>query len=267
MTKNSSGRFALFISDRSGLAFPYNEMVIEWNGARVHTSEFEKKQPQLDPKPFSADPQGLTNARPARTEFPTLDILKNNPITTAASSTLVTIDEPNSARVNGDIIRLYDVKSPVGGVAVSTLELQTTLAADINATTDVITLNDSSQFPSAGYIVIEKVNSTSGLFENEVIQYTGNAAHQLTGCTRGTNAPFRGKTPNNTTATTHSLGAKVRGGYSITMIQTTMKQAGVPSTITVENSYTFNLINNASSAETGGGSFVSVGPINDNTSV
>ena len=47
MTKNSSGRFALFISDRSGLAFPYNEMVIEWNGARVHTSEFEKKQPQL----------------------------------------------------------------------------------------------------------------------------------------------------------------------------------------------------------------------------
>jgi hypothetical protein len=89
----------------------------------------------------------------------------------------------------------------------------------------------------------------------------------LTGCTRGTNAPFRGKTPNNTTATTHSLGAKVRGGYSITMIQTTMKQAGVPSTITVENSYTFNLVNNASSAETGGGSFVSVGPINDNTSV
>ena len=28
-----------------------------------------------------------------------------------------------------------------------------------------------------------------------------------------------------------------------------------------------NLVNNASSAETGGGSFVSAGPINDNTSV
>ena len=46
-----------------------------------------------------------------------------------------------------------------------------------------------------------------------------------------------------------------------------MKQAGKPTTITVENSYTFNLVNNASSTETGGGSFVSAGPINDNTSV
>ena len=184
--------------------------------------------------------------------------LPDNPFSTINTSTVVTVSEPNSARQTGDIVRFYDVKSPVGGVAVSTLELQTTLAADINATTDVITLNDSSQFPSAGYVVIEKVNSTSGLYENEVIQYTSNT---------GTNAPFRGKTPKNTTATTHSLGAKVRGGYSITMVQTTMKQAGEPSTITVENSYTFNLVNNASSAETGGGSFVSAGPINDNTSV
>ena len=267
MSNFSKGKYAKFISDRSGMEFPYKEMVREWNGAFVHVSEFEPKQPQLEPKPHGADPQGLPNARPARLQLPTTDFLPDNPFSTINTSTVITVSEPNSARQTGDIVRFYDVKSPVGGVAVSTLELQTTLAADINATTDVITLNDSSQFPSAGYIVIEKVNSTSGLFENEVIQYTGNVAHQLTGCTRGTNAPFRGKTPNNTTATTHSLGAKVRGGYSITMIQTTMKQAGVPSTITVENSYTFNLVNNASSAETGGGSFVSAGPINDNTSV
>jgi hypothetical protein len=39
-------------------------MVIEWNGSRVHVSEFEAKHPQLEPKPHTADPQGLRNARP-----------------------------------------------------------------------------------------------------------------------------------------------------------------------------------------------------------
>jgi hypothetical protein len=39
-------------------------MVIEWNGSRVHISEFEPKHPQLEPKPAPADPQGLANARP-----------------------------------------------------------------------------------------------------------------------------------------------------------------------------------------------------------
>ena len=68
MSNLSKGKYALFISDRSGLAFPYREMVREWNGARVHTSEYEKKHPQLEPKRFVAKPQGLRNARPERTE-------------------------------------------------------------------------------------------------------------------------------------------------------------------------------------------------------
>jgi hypothetical protein len=33
------------------MAFPYSEMVTEWNGAKVHISEYEPKQPQLEPKP------------------------------------------------------------------------------------------------------------------------------------------------------------------------------------------------------------------------
>ena len=49
----SSGKCAKFISDRSGQEFPYKEMVIEWNGSRVHVSEFEKKHPQLEPKPHT----------------------------------------------------------------------------------------------------------------------------------------------------------------------------------------------------------------------
>ena len=62
------GKYAKFISDRSGMEFPYKEMRIEWNGAKVHTSEFEKKHPQLEPKRFMAEPQGLRNARPDRVE-------------------------------------------------------------------------------------------------------------------------------------------------------------------------------------------------------
>ena len=36
------------ISDRSGMAFPYTEMVKEWNGSLVHYSEFEPKHPQIE---------------------------------------------------------------------------------------------------------------------------------------------------------------------------------------------------------------------------
>ena len=64
MSNLAKGKYAQFISDRSGLAFPYTEMVIEWNGSRVHVSEFEAKHPQLEPKPTTADGQGLRNARP-----------------------------------------------------------------------------------------------------------------------------------------------------------------------------------------------------------
>ena len=43
MAKFAKGKHALAISDRSGLAFPWREMVTEWNGAFVHVSEFEPK--------------------------------------------------------------------------------------------------------------------------------------------------------------------------------------------------------------------------------
>ena len=66
MGKYASGRFAKRISDRSGMAFPYNEMVQEWNGSWVHTSEFEPKHPQLEPLPIVTDPQSLQYARAQR---------------------------------------------------------------------------------------------------------------------------------------------------------------------------------------------------------
>jgi len=35
------GKYAKAISDRSGMEFPYNEMIREWNGSFVHKSEYE----------------------------------------------------------------------------------------------------------------------------------------------------------------------------------------------------------------------------------
>ena len=100
----SNGKYAQFISDRSGMAFPYKEMVVEWNGSRVHVSEFEPKQPQLEPKPTVADPQGLQYARPARTEPPVLILLQTSPFETIkyAGNTYINVFSPNHDRSTGD---------------------------------------------------------------------------------------------------------------------------------------------------------------------
>ena len=263
MTTFASGKFALAISDRSGMAFPYNEMVREWNGALVHVSEYEPKQPQLDPKPTSADPQALQRARTARTEFPTEDFLPENPFVTASNTTLK-INFPNGDLQVNDFVRFRNVKSPVGGVAISTLQMSTTLNGTITDTATTIDLTDGSQFPTSGFIVIEKVNAVSGLFENEVIEYTGRSTHQLTGCTRGTSAPYRGVSPVNTTASSHSSGAKVFGCYKVVSLnETSVPSTGQPATTTRFDGINVTLTNTASGTETGGGFQCTIGPIND----
>ena len=118
----SSGKYAKFISDRSGQEFPYSEMVIEWNGARVHISEFEKKHPQLEPKPHSADPQGLLNARPDRTEPATPNLLPPNPFSLTSGSSNVTVTEPNHGRSNSDTVRFRNVNGSPGGLAYTVFE-------------------------------------------------------------------------------------------------------------------------------------------------
>ena len=121
MARFAKGRRALAISDRSGAAFPYREMVKEWNGAFVHNSEFEPKQPQLEPHPVGADPQGLLHARPARVEFPVQDILPNNPFTTTGGSQTLSVSYPsNQINVGTSYVRFQSVKEIVGGVAIAT---------------------------------------------------------------------------------------------------------------------------------------------------
>ena len=74
----ASGKRSLAISDRSGQAFPYREMVKEWTGALVHISEFEPKHPQIDPPYHKADAVALQNPRTMKFQQPT-DISTINP--------------------------------------------------------------------------------------------------------------------------------------------------------------------------------------------
>jgi len=71
MPKWATGKRSQAISDRSGMAFPYNEMVKEWNGSLVHYSEFEPKHPQIRRKRVVADAIALQNTRPQRFQQPT----------------------------------------------------------------------------------------------------------------------------------------------------------------------------------------------------
>ena len=107
MGKYAAGKYAKAISDRSGLEFPYNEMVREWNGSLVHMSEFEPKQPQLEPKPVGSDPQALFNPRPQPASKASLILLDTNPFTSVISSgtTFVNVFSENHQRAAGSIVR------------------------------------------------------------------------------------------------------------------------------------------------------------------
>jgi hypothetical protein len=267
MPKYATGKHALAISDRSGLQFPWKEMVTEWTGAFVHTSEYEPKQPQLRPKTLSADSISLTKVRPARTAFPTPTILPNNPFTTTVSTT-VTVTQPNHNFSSGDAVRFRQVKDEVGGISITTLELETTLNGALTSTATSLTLTDASAFPSSGYIYVQTKptagSTTETVFsQSEVIKYTGKSTHTLTGLTRGSSAPTYGLTPQASTATAHSDLDKVFGSYSITPINITVNYPGQPSTKTISNQYTFVLASAATSATTAGGFPSFAGPVGD----
>ena len=270
MSKNSKA-----ISDRSGFQFPYNEMVKEWNGSFVHMSEYEEKHPQLDKRTMGSDTQGLRNARPDRIEFLTPIVLMDDAFITSTSLTSVLVrTSPDGKGINtnpfqtSDAIRFTSVKSSAGSVASSVFELETTLNETLTDSDTTITLSDATNFPTSGFIVIEKVLTSSdtsnillqGTIADETIQYTGKTGNNLTGCTRGTAAPIEGATPNVTTARAHNSGAKVFGSYIITRTTSSITDNGVSTSYSF--SFTFSLASSATTGGTGGGNFVFAGPVN-----
>ncbi len=147
MARFAKGSRALAISDRSGAAFPYREMVQEWTGAWVHTSEFEPKQPQLEPHPVGADPQGLKHARPARVEPATTVILPENPFTTyEAGSRIINIFSPGHGLTNGTTYRFRGA---------------TTATASYNNPQNFDGITGANIAKAAGYAI------TTGLYQND----------------------------------------------------------------------------------------------------
>ena len=102
----AKGKYAKAISDRSGMEFPYNEMIREHNGSFVHKSEYEARHPQDQPRAYGAEGHGLRNARPGRTEEDVVGILGPDPFETiAASSGIINVFEKSHGRDTDDTVR------------------------------------------------------------------------------------------------------------------------------------------------------------------
>jgi len=163
MSNFSKGKHAQFISDRSGMAFPYSEMVREWNGSRVHISEFEPKQPQLEPRAHGADPEGLQNAKPDRTEPATENMLPGNPFNITSGSTTITVTEPSHGRSSGNTVVFRNVDGSPGGVAFTAFENSSGFSITVTGTnnytftlgsTPTVTENSGGMFVTAGPITL-----------------------------------------------------------------------------------------------------------------
>jgi hypothetical protein len=116
------GKYSQSISDRSGMAFPYKEMVKEWNGSRVHKSEYEPKTAQDHPRKHSPDGEALQHTRTDRDESTVATLLSLNPLRFTASSTTITVFEPSHGRATSDTVRFRDVSGHIFGADVDELE-------------------------------------------------------------------------------------------------------------------------------------------------
>lgn len=272
MARFAKGKFALAISDISGQAFPWNEMVTQWNGLFVHFSEFESKQPQLDPKPSAADPTALPKTRPQQPPPDTLRFLDFNPLRTfAAASPIMNVSSINHGRNYGDTVRFrgspttssaastdpqFSNIANVDGITGATIckaagytvipglytSYTTTLNGTIDATTTTVVLTSVTGFNGVTVAPFEPtIANPSGtptygaLVGTEIISYTGYSGNTLTGVTRGAFG---------STAATHNTGATVR------------------LLITPANNYYFSADSNATAGQIRGGGYnVSSGPV------
>ena len=120
MGRFAKGKNSQAISDRSGQAFPYSEMVKEWNGSIVHISEFEAKHPQLTPKVYGADPQALLAARPQKPDLTksfTLYI-NNNPDNLPQFNSFSMLPA-SSDNIIGTSLTSFSAETAIGNVTVS----------------------------------------------------------------------------------------------------------------------------------------------------
>ena len=175
MGKFSRGRYSLMISDRSGAAFPYREMVQEWTGAWVHNSEYEPKQPQVSPRPLGADPQALQHAKPARVEFAVTDLLENDPLETyQVGSPIINVNLPGHGYTTGDTKRFrgplgaggtYGNPEGVGGITGATIAKAAgytiTVGKYVSGATDTTGPNGTGIYGTDWFYFSADTNATS----------------------------------------------------------------------------------------------------------
>ncbi len=146
------GKYSKAISDRSGMEFPYTEMIKEWNGSFVHRSEYEEKHPQLELRTRGADAEGLLDARVDRTENEVVAILGPNPFETiAASSGIINVFEKSHGRSTSDTVRFRGAPST---------------SASFNNPTNFDGITGSNIAKAAGYSITVGKRDSSGNITN-----------------------------------------------------------------------------------------------------
>jgi len=240
MPKFASGQHAIAISDRSGLRFPYREMVKEWNGMWVHYTEYESKQPQLELAVIGPDGIGLENPRPEQRSAPKTPVmLPENPFETyLAGNPQVWTHSPNHQRNNYTTVRFrgtpqvssvtnkFSICKDVDGIAGSYIcqaaghtilvgkrgeARNTTLVDAIDATqTTGIKLTNATEFES---VTTTNFLKQSILIGTELIQYTtiadDNSLGQVSPEATALNSNVVTRGAYGTTKATHLAGALV----------------------------------------------------------
>ena len=121
MAKYANGNRSLAISDRSGQAFPYTEMVTEWNGSFVHISEYEPKHPQIRRKKVTADAIALQKVRPQRFQQPRTVALND---ATLADSGGITVGVANLTLPGDFAFETFDTRVTSNGITTSQQSMQ-----------------------------------------------------------------------------------------------------------------------------------------------
>lgn len=226
MTTFATGKKAYAISDRSGQRFPYDEMVTEWNGSFVHTSEYEPKQPQLEPKVPGNDPQGLLNARPDRTEPLSVVLLSFNPLLATSGSSTILVNEPGHEKTTGDQVIFTNVNAANGFT-------QAVLNTTVGYSVTVVNTNQYN-FSVSG------TANTNGFFGKNpsvgpaAVALPNNAFEVTTGSSTLTvNQPNHGKTTGNTVKF-----------QNLTVVNAFLTSSGFQqSVLTTSNGYSITVIN------------------------
>ena len=280
MARYAQGKYALAVSDISGQSFPWNEMVTQWNGLFVHYSEFESKQPQLNPYPHQADPTALGKVRVQQPSPDALRWLGYNPLTTyAAASGLINVYSVDHQRTYGETIRFRG--SPTTGGTSGTLEDGVFVFADI---ADIDGISGATICGAAGFSVVPgKYTSVTTTLAAAITDTTTTTGITLTSSTGfKTSGPVVPTINNSSGTPTNAISVKEAGGTEIitytgissnvltgvtrgshgSTAATHLILAAVRNLLTPDNYYYFNSAGTATTGQISGGGYnTASGPV------